>query len=1351
MITSEDRENTIEKILKNTDDVRFCIRPGRAFRDCGKPIDPIKWIKIIYTILEDGEVDLGEHVLDESTWVGLKDLNEWISLGIATRKGIMWVKPDGHHVEFDSDSYFFSYWSEECKENLGRHVKTPANWNIIPYHLSDDEAIGPSWIQVVLYTLDKMVSEQASSVSSHSSDDWGSLFDPDKLHTLKNIRAHLSSEEEYYRDPTKRPLLPYQRIGVSNPWLYKIEDFLYEESADKNEIEKVTDEIGWKVFEDAENQDIQDIGIRTGLSKRTIRIIEERLKDLPERQIYDEYHRNSSVDYFILKVDTDTIYKLPDKDANIRIEIKGVNHDGRNRDKPIIFEVADVDLEREHLLFRPDRWPDWIRKKWFKSVTNNGQFRIAADTYQNFRKSQALKMLIEKKTEQGKHLAQVLRDPKKLPSFELNGSTRVYDQRLNPNDSVGIDREGITNQYRSVEMALNCPDISLIRGPPGTGKTTVICEIVQQTVQTGGRVLLVAPTHVAVDNVLERIAFEDSPFFQPGVYPMRWGAKGRMAYDLREFSWEDLSYGFKKRLLKQLEGGLENTRKGENDGISRSQRRWLQYLQGNENDGGDIIGDLLRINLNLVSATMMGISSGEQFSVDSIPFDLVICDESSKATLGDFLVPAVRAKKWLLVGDEKQLSPYVEREKIEFIIAHTLWKHFVKEWIFEYKNSKDKKIIRKILKKPWIPELTVVEKKKSDGDEESDFAGYFAMEKKYRKLFENAAKDIQISLNQWFEHRLDNSSLKIRFEHEYRIYARLLTLRAEMEDEWSEIVYQRELKKWNKKKRKIDREYKNSIEHWKSRCQKAKSKYNKQMKKFQERNKEIKEYPSKVEKLKVEHIESEKRKYEQRVEREKKEHDQSERQRKVEIENRNEKQKKEHEKLVEEKTVEHQKQLNEWEEQGKEGEKPWLELPDDPVQETYVPNEYVKPKFEPADFKPPKRPEPFKKPKKLDDPPVPKPKRKDYPLEPEKRSPMPKPPKIMPKRPNNVKTWYPLDALVDYYFITEGKDDLPWFWKQLVMISEFEYKSGFEILIDKIGKQGLTEEEKKEGKEAKRLTTLPVQYRMHPNISKFNSEVIYDGKYLSGTFMEKMRGFETRVLNNRLRKNDSLVWLDTSLCGNYAMENNPGNGKYRNIAEIATIIQTLKDMETTLRFNDPSEEKNIWQIGVIPFYRSQARLLCEVIADTKGFKRKGNSPYKFTFADGRAEVRISVVDRFQGQEMDVIFLSFTRANNYGGFGFLTVLNRLNVATTRARHRLFIAGNFEQMKKMGKKDLERRKRDFVEDENQTMVGQKPKPSFVSQLLNYVEKNGRIINFDGKTRGLGWKMKDLKKYIRDKRRK
>ena len=50
------------------------------------------------------------------------------------------------------------------------------------------------------------------------------------------------------------------------------------------------------------------------------------------------------------------------------------------------------------------------------------------------------------------------------------------------------------------------------------------------------------------------------------------------------------------------------------------------------------------------------------------------------------------------------------------------------------------------------------------------------------------------------------------------------------------------------------------------------------------------------------------------------------------------------------------------------------------------------------------------------------------------------------------------------------------------------------------------------------------------------------------------------------------------------------------------------------------------------------------------------------------------MDGFQGQERDIVMVSLVRANSEGQIGFLRDLRRMNVAMTRARHKLIILGD-----------------------------------------------------------------------------
>ncbi|XP_075529454.1 DNA-binding protein SMUBP-2-like isoform X4 [Dermacentor variabilis] len=62
------------------------------------------------------------------------------------------------------------------------------------------------------------------------------------------------------------------------------------------------------------------------------------------------------------------------------------------------------------------------------------------------------------------------------------------------------------SQKEAVAFSLRQKELAIIHGPPGTGKTTTLVEVVLQCSKQGSKVLVCAPSNVAVDNLVERLS-----------------------------------------------------------------------------------------------------------------------------------------------------------------------------------------------------------------------------------------------------------------------------------------------------------------------------------------------------------------------------------------------------------------------------------------------------------------------------------------------------------------------------------------------------------------------------------------------------------------------------------------------------------------------------------------------------------------------------------------------------------------------------------------------------------------------------------------------------------------------------
>ncbi len=208
--------------------------------------------------------------------------------------------------------------------------------------------------------------------------------------------------------------------------------------------------------------------------------------------------------------------------------------------------------------------------------------------------------------------------------------------------SVAPRKDFNREQNLAVERAVQMQDYLLIQGPPGTGKTSVIAEIVKRLTQQGQRVLLAAFTNQAVDNMLRRLTKEDFHNY------VRLGHERSVHQDVQGHLLKELA---KQHAEKPADTPQEN-----------------------------VVLDILN-NASVVASTTATWSSDkytphllETQEASPMQFDVAIIDEASQLTVPAILGALRFVKRFILVGDDKQLPPLVlSKEAAEQGLADSLF------------------------------------------------------------------------------------------------------------------------------------------------------------------------------------------------------------------------------------------------------------------------------------------------------------------------------------------------------------------------------------------------------------------------------------------------------------------------------------------------------------------------------------------------------------------------------------------------------------------------------------------------------------------------------------------------------
>ena len=211
------------------------------------------------------------------------------------------------------------------------------------------------------------------------------------------------------------------------------------------------------------------------------------------------------------------------------------------------------------------------------------------------------------------------------------------------------------SQKTAIRFALASREVALIHGPPGTGKSHSVTELILQLLKRKLRILVCGPSNISVDNLVERL----SPHKVPMV---RVGHPARLLPSVLNHSLDVLSRTSEAAVIvqdirKEMDAKLASVRKTRSGRERRVVYDDLKQLRQDYRQRERRCVDELLRSSNVVLATVHGAGG---YDLKNEQFDVVIIDEASQALEAQCWVPLISAKKVVLAGDHLQLPPTIK-------------------------------------------------------------------------------------------------------------------------------------------------------------------------------------------------------------------------------------------------------------------------------------------------------------------------------------------------------------------------------------------------------------------------------------------------------------------------------------------------------------------------------------------------------------------------------------------------------------------------------------------------------------------------------------------------------------------
>ncbi|MBX9682148.1 MAG: AAA family ATPase [Gemmataceae bacterium] len=221
-----------------------------------------------------------------------------------------------------------------------------------------------------------------------------------------------------------------------------------------------------------------------------------------------------------------------------------------------------------------------------------------------------------------------------------------------------LDASLNASQVEAISLALSAKDVAILHGPPGTGKTTAVVELIRQAVRRGQKVLACAPSNLAVDNLLERLLVH-------GEKAVRLGHPARVLPALREHtldlmveSHDDTRQARKiaKKAFALFRQAGKYTRAKPEPGARQAMRQEGRALLDDARKLENQAVDRILNGATIVCATLTGLDSEV---LGQRRFGLAVIDEAAQCTEPVCWLPLLRSESLVLAGDHCQLPPTI--------------------------------------------------------------------------------------------------------------------------------------------------------------------------------------------------------------------------------------------------------------------------------------------------------------------------------------------------------------------------------------------------------------------------------------------------------------------------------------------------------------------------------------------------------------------------------------------------------------------------------------------------------------------------------------------------------------------